>query len=64
MQNKRYHKTESRRLTLAAAFAAFAVGSLLPMNFAQAQKLVEISEGKRTAMVNVSIGKSADVAPT
>jgi pilus assembly protein CpaC len=53
--------TGSRRLSLAAAFAALAIGATLPMGAAQAQKLVEIAGAKRTAMVNVSIGKSADV---
>jgi len=53
--------TGSRRLSLAAALAALAIATLLPMGEAQAQKLVEISGAKRTAMVNVSIGKSADV---
>jgi pilus assembly protein CpaC len=50
-----------RRLSLAAALAALALGSLLPMGEAQAQKLVQISGSNRTAMVNVAIGKSADV---
>ena len=49
-----------RRLSLAAC-AALAIGILLPMAEAQAQKLVQIKEGSRTAMVNVAIGKSADV---
>jgi pilus assembly protein CpaC len=53
--------TGSRRLSLAIAFAAFVVGTALPVSAVQAQKLVEISAAKRTAMVNVSIGKSADV---
>lgn len=53
--------TGSRRLSLAAALAALAIATLLPMGETQAQKLVEISGAKRTAMVNVSIGKSADV---
>ncbi len=53
--------TGSRRLSFAAAFAALAIVTLLPMGVAQAQKLVEISGSSRTAMVNVSIGKSADV---
>ena len=33
----------------------------LPVGQVHAQKLVELSAGQRTAMVNVSIGKSADV---
>jgi pilus assembly protein CpaC len=37
------------------------VGSLLPASEAQAQRVVQISGAKRTATVNVSIGKSADV---
>jgi pilus assembly protein CpaC len=45
--------------TLLAAFAAAA--SLLPAAEAQAQALVHISSGHRTATVNVAIGKSADV---
>jgi pilus assembly protein CpaC len=51
----------SRRLSFVAALAALAIAALLPMGEAQAQKLVEITGAKRTAMVNVSIGKSADV---
>jgi pilus assembly protein CpaC len=53
--------TGSRRLSLAAAFAALAIGAMLPMGPVQAQKLVEIAGTNRTATVNVSIGKSADV---
>ncbi len=37
------------------------VGLLLPTNQAQAQRLIQISGANRTAMVNVTIGKSADV---
>jgi pilus assembly protein CpaC len=51
----------SRRLSLAAAFAAFAIAAMLPVGAVQAQKLVDISGSNRTATVNVSIGKSADV---
>jgi pilus assembly protein CpaC len=50
-----------RRLSLAAALAVLAIGTLLPMAEAQAQKLVQISGPNRSATVNVSIGKSADV---
>jgi pilus assembly protein CpaC len=53
--------TGSRRPSLKAALAALALATLLPIGAAQAQKLVEISGSNRTAMVNVSIGKSADV---
>jgi pilus assembly protein CpaC len=53
--------TGSRRLPFAAALAAIILATLLPMGETQAQKLVELSGSKRTAMVNVSIGKSADV---
>ena len=53
--------TGSRRLSLAAAFAALAIGAMLPMGPVQAQKLVEIAGTNRTATVNVSIGKSSDV---
>jgi pilus assembly protein CpaC len=53
--------TGSRRLSLAAAFAALVIGAMLPMGPVQAQKLVEIAGSSRTATVNVSIGKSADV---
>ena len=53
--------TGSLRLSLKVALAALALATLLPMGAAQAQKLVEISGSNRTAMVNVSIGKSADV---
>jgi pilus assembly protein CpaC len=53
--------TGSRRLSLAAAFAALAVGVMLPVGPVQAQKLVEIAGTSRTAIVNVPIGKSADV---
>jgi pilus assembly protein CpaC len=38
-----------------------AVGSLWPVGEAQAQRVVEITGAKRTATVNVAIGKSADV---
>jgi pilus assembly protein CpaC len=37
------------------------IGSLLLANEAQAQRVVQITGAKRTATVNVSIGKSADV---
>lgn len=50
----------SRRLSLAVALAAVML-TAVPAGKAHAQKLVEISAGQRTAMVNVSIGKSADV---
>jgi pilus assembly protein CpaC len=40
---------------------AIAAASLLAAGGAQAQKLVQITGANRTAMVNVSIGKSADV---
>jgi pilus assembly protein CpaC len=53
--------TPRYRASFAAMLAALAIGTLLPAPDAQAQKLVSISGANRTAMVNVSIGKSADV---
>jgi pilus assembly protein CpaC len=50
-----------RRLSLAVAIATLAIAAVLPVSAVQAQKLVEISGANRTAVVNVSIGKSADV---
>lgn len=53
----------SYRISLAAMLAAIAIaaGTLLPVGAAQAQKLVSISGANRSAVVNVAIGKSADV---
>jgi len=62
--NRRHSPDISRyRFILWTLIAALAVaaGLLLPAGEAQAQKLVQISGANRTAMVNVSIGKSADV---
>jgi pilus assembly protein CpaC len=52
-----------RRLALCAPISAAIVvsASVLPVMPAQAQQRVEVSGAKRTATVNVSIGKSADV---
>ena len=52
--------TGSCRLSLAVALAAVML-TTLPAGQVHAQKLVELSAGQRTATVNVSIGKSADV---
>ena len=57
MSNKQIDTGRGIRVLL----AAFAIGILAPMGDAQAQKLVQITSANRTAMVNVSIGKSADV---
>lgn len=60
MTNKKT-KAAISRLSLAAALATAMLMTVLPMGQVQAQKLVELSGARRTAMVNVSIGKSADV---
>ena len=62
MKHKQIDAGKGRsRLSLAATVAAFAIGIMLPVHPAQAQKLVEISGEKRSAVVNVAIGKSADM---
>jgi pilus assembly protein CpaC len=61
VSNKQIGTGRGFRFLLAAALATLAIGIAAPMDEAQAQKLVSITAANRTAMVNVAIGKSADV---
>ena len=61
--NRRHSVEISLRNFMLFSIAALmiALGSLWPAGEAQAQRVVEITGAKRTATVNVAIGKSADV---
>jgi pilus assembly protein CpaC len=61
VSNKHIGAGREIRLSLAAALAGLFIGVVMPVNPAHAQKLVQISGANRSATVNVSIGKSADV---
>ncbi|MEA2978174.1 MAG: pilus assembly protein CpaC [Alphaproteobacteria bacterium] len=60
VKNRRAGRSRFSLRTLTTALVLVA-GSLLFAGEAQAQRVVQISGAKRTATVNVSIGKSADV---
>ncbi|MEA2944044.1 MAG: pilus assembly protein CpaC, partial [Bradyrhizobium sp.] len=60
VKNRRAGRSRFSLRTLTTALVLVA-GSLQFAGEAQAQRVVQISGAKRTATVNVSIGKSADV---